>query len=121
MQEVRNCRKCGALFIKKGKEQRDLCDKCLKYQEDLLNSVQEFVERTPGTMITQTELMEQFNIPLKEFEYLYLKGKFIRIAKQLIINCKICHKEAPALGNSNMVCAECAKKIEGGFDSGMLL
>lgn len=121
MQEVKNCRKCGALFVKKDNEQRDLCDRCLKAQENLLDSIQEFVDRTPGKMVTQAELMEHFNIPLKEFENLYLKGKLIRIAKQLMINCKICHKEAAALGNSNMVCPECAKKIESGCDSGLLL
>ncbi len=110
MPNVVNCRKCGTLFIQNGK--KELCDKCLDAQNKLIAEMNSFVINSPEETITIDTLLAKFQMSRKEFENLYLSGKFVRIAKKLVTKCPKCGKEILVEGSSNFLCNECAKKLQ---------
>ena len=110
MPNVVNCRKCGTLFIQNGK--KELCDKCLDAQNKLIAERNSCVINSPEETITIDTLLARFQMSRKEFENLYLSGKFVRIAKKLVTKCPKCGKEILVEGSSNFLCNDCAKKLQ---------
>ena len=103
-----NCKKCGKLFVKKN---RDICDECYNNQIKLIDRINEFVINKDQN-VSLEEILQKFDIPLKEFETLFTSGKFIQITDKLVLKCIRCGKAFVAGRNVGFVCPECLKKLK---------
>lgn len=62
MDELANCPKCGALFVKN--EYRDLCQNCWEEEEEKYKKVSHFIRKRENRTATIEEVMEATGVEL---------------------------------------------------------
>lgn len=110
MQTITNCKKCGKLFVPMGK--RDICNACFQEQTQIIDAMNLYVVRYPEEKIAVEELLEKFDMPLKEFEVLFANGRFTKCSKKLTIKCIRCGKEVSIERKTRFLCNECISKLQ---------
>jgi Zn finger protein HypA/HybF involved in hydrogenase expression len=110
MAGVANCKKCGALFLQTAK--RDICDKCFEAQNKMVSEINTFVIMSPDEIMPVEDILEKFKLSRNEFEALFQVGKFVKIAKKVMIKCSKCGKNTTLENKTNFLCHECMKKLQ---------
>lgn len=109
MSNLINCSKCGTLFIKK---QKDMCDKCIKEQQELINSIIEYVSESPLEKVHLNTIVEHFKITMKELEQFITSFKLASIEKKLTFTCIKCNNTLPLEVPFSFVCKKCIQEMK---------
>ena len=72
MREVRNCRKCNAMFATNEKE--ILCKRCREEEDQIFKMVRDYVYENPGTSVSELAVM--FNLSVKRIDRYIRDGGF---------------------------------------------
>ena len=103
-----NCKKCGALFSKKF---RDTCDKCTEIENKEIESIINFVKKSPKALIEIDEISKKLDISLKEIINFYKNGRINMIKDKLTIKCTICETYTKATEMCGHFCSKCSQEM----------
>jgi len=103
--DLRNCPKCGKLFVYR---QRNLCPQCLKKDEEDFDRVREFINNNPKATIE--EVSEGTEVTVKKILEYLKEGRLILQSNNINItlNCELCGE--PIL--TGRMCAKCSNKFK---------
>ncbi len=108
--DLRNCPKCGKLFVY---TTRNLCPQCLKEDEEDFDRVREYINNNPQATIE--EVSEGTGVtPRRILEYLK-EGRLMLQSNNtnIILRCEMC--DEPIL--TGRLCPNCSKKLKTRFVS----
>ncbi len=102
-----NCKWCGALYNRIG---RDICDKCIKEEEDTLLEVQRYLRDNPNRSID--EICDEFDLDESVVRQ-WVRDKRLILKSSLgqNVNCESCGVEIP----SGRLCALCRDQLAADF------
>jgi flagellar operon protein (TIGR03826 family) len=114
MGDLRNCRRCGKLFVYTG---IPLCIRCIEKDEEIFNRVKQYIENHPKC--TTIEVAEALDIPAEKILQFLREGKLELDSTNtnMVLDCERCGR--PIL--TGRYCSECAVSMEKQFrkDLGM--
>lgn len=101
---LRNCPKCGKLFVYISK---DLCPECIQQEEVLFDKVRDYIKKTPGCNLQ--EVSENTGASVDKILLYLREGRLIGMNSQLGVElqCLSCGK--PISGGR--LCEKCAKDL----------
>lgn len=103
--DLRNCPKCGKLFVYR---HRNLCPECLKKDEKAFDRVREFLNDNPHASLEEvsnaTEVSTKNVLEYLKEGRLMLRNDNVNI----LLNCEICKE--PIL--SGRLCEKCSNKFK---------
>ncbi len=102
-----NCKKCGTLFVK---NQKDVCDACLKSETATLDKIKGYLGRRE-TKMTFDELSTALMINKGELESFIERGKLFSVMDKLSIKCRFCGAEVEGDQKNTFVCSRCLTKF----------
>jgi|GEM_PF-1472885 len=106
-----NCRKCGALFVKTS---RDICDECFKDEVDLAEKVKSFIqlsEKIGKEKVTVEEILKATKLSEKVFEELFEKGRLFSVMSQITVKCNFCSIEFECDKKPGFICPRCVTRL----------
>jgi len=108
MAGLRNCKRCGRLFVYNGDP---YCSKCLEEDEEIFVKVREYIEEHPKT--TTFEVAEALDVPVEKILHFLRQGKLELSGENvnIILGCERCGKPI----TTGRYCAECALTMEREF------
>lgn len=112
MGDLRNCRRCGKLFVYTG---IPLCRQCIDEDEEIFERVKEYIESHPKC--TTMEVAEALDIPTEKILQFLREGK-LELSKEntnILLGCERCGRPIP----TGRYCSECASFIEQEFMKGL--
>ena len=112
MGDLRNCRRCGKLFVYTG---IPLCRQCIDEDEEIFERVKEYIESHPKC--TTMEVAEALDIPTEKILQFLREGK-LELSKEntnMLLGCERCGRPIP----TGRYCSECASFIEKEFMKGL--
>jgi flagellar operon protein (TIGR03826 family) len=112
MGDLRNCRRCGKLFVYTG---IPLCRQCIDEDEEIFERVKEYIESHPKC--TTMEVAEALDIPMEKILQFLREGKLelSRENTNMLLGCERCGRPIP----TGRYCSECASFIEQEFMKGL--
>ena len=111
MGDLRNCRRCGKLFVYTG---IPLCMQCVEQDEELFERVKEYIESHPRC--TTIEVAEALDIPVEKILQFLREGKLelSRENTNMLLDCERCGRPI----YTGRYCSECAASMEQQFKKG---
>lgn len=101
--EIRNCPRCGKLFVYVGVP---ICRDCLEQEEQQYNSVRQYLKDHPGA--TPGEISEKTGVPVHMVMEFLRRGLLQSAAHTEDLTCVICRKPI----TSGKICPECQSQLE---------
>lgn len=103
--DLRNCPKCGKLFVY---SHRNLCPQCLKKDEENFDRVREFINNNPKATIE--EVSEGTDVSVKKILEYLKEGRLMlqNNNTNIILNCELCGE--PIL--TGRICPKCSSKFK---------
>ena len=105
-----NCRECGDLFVQVS---RDICDRCFKEQEAILQKVQRYIKDHPNLSLSEvaeaTEVDEALVLKFIRENRLVLSASSV----ETMLNCESCGARII----SGRLCAMCRAQLGAGLAS----
>lgn len=111
MGDLRNCRRCGKLFVYTGSP---LCRQCIEKDEEIFIRVKEYIERNPKC--TTMEVAEALDVPVEKILQFLREGK-LELSKEntnMLLDCERCGRPI----YTGRYCKECAETMEQEFRKG---
>ncbi|QUL97934.1 MAG: MerR family transcriptional regulator [Candidatus Fermentithermobacillus carboniphilus] len=93
--EVRNCKRCGKVFISRGSY---ICPECLQKEEEQFEIVKKYLAENPRATVKETS--ENTKVPVEVITEFMRKGLLISVL--------------PGEGNAGLSCAICKRPIQSG-------
>lgn len=111
MSNLRNCRRCGKLFVYTG---RPICGNCIEQDEQLFKTVREYIEKHPRS--TTFEVAEALDISIDKILQFLREGKLELSGDNvnMILECERCGRPI----RTGRFCPECSADIEAEFKKG---
>ncbi|GAF67106.1 flagellar operon protein [Bacillus sp. TS-2] len=110
LNQVNNCPKCGALFVK---ALRSLCNACYKEQEDCYDRVSRFMRKKHNRMATIQEVHEKTEVSLELIQQFVREGRIlVSQFPNLAYPCESCGQ----LIQQGRICGSCKSQITGGLE-----
>ncbi len=111
MGDLRNCRRCGKLFVYSGSP---LCVKCTEQDEEIFVKVKEYIEKHPKC--TTMEVADALDVPMEKILQFLREGKLELSGENtnMILGCERCGKSI----NTGRYCKDCAASMENEFKKG---
>jgi flagellar operon protein (TIGR03826 family) len=108
MGDLRNCRRCGKLFVYTG---IPLCIRCIEEDEEIFNQVKEYIENHPKC--TTIEVAEALDVPAEKILQFLREGKLEldNSNTNMVLDCERCGR--PIF--TGRYCSECAVSMEKQF------
>ncbi len=106
-----NCRKCGALFVKAS---RDICDECFKDEVELAEKVKSFIqlsEKIGKEKVTVEEILKATKLSDKVFEDLFEKGRLFSVMSKITVKCRFCAIEFECDKKPGFICPTCVTRF----------
>lgn len=105
MGDLRNCRRCGRLFVYAG---RPICSSCMEEDEEIFKRVREYIEQYPKS--TVFEVSEALDIPVSKIIQFLREGKLELSPNNtnMLLECEKCGRPI----STGRYCTECASAIE---------
>ncbi|ACB85805.1 TIGR03826 family flagellar region protein [Natranaerobius thermophilus] len=109
MQNLKNCKRCGKLFLK---TTRDICPDCHQKEEDDFLKVKQYLDKNPGATIV--EVSEETEVSQKQIRKFIEEGRLLTSKYEaLTIECKRCGKEI----SQGKYCESCQGELSQQFES----
>lgn len=111
MGDLRNCRRCGKLFVYTGSP---LCNQCREQDDEVFVRIKEYIEENPRC--TTIEVAEALDIPIEKILQFLREGK-LELSKEnvnMLLGCESCGKPIA----TGQYCNECAASMEQQFNKG---
>ncbi len=112
MGDLRNCRRCGKLFVYTG---NPYCRQCLDEDEAIFLKVKDYIEKHPRC--TTMDVSNALNVPTDKILQFLREGK-LELSKEnvnMFLACERCGKSI----FTGRYCKECAREMERGFTKGL--
>ena len=108
MGDLRNCRRCGKLFVYTG---IPLCRQCIDEDEEIFEKVKEYIENHPKC--TTMEVAEALDISMEKILQFLREGKLelSRENTNMLLDCERCGRPI----STGRYCSECASSMEQQF------
>ncbi|MBA1334014.1 MAG: flagellar protein [Firmicutes bacterium] len=105
MSNLRNCRRCGKLYVYTG---RPICGSCIEEDEQLYKIVREYIEKHPRS--TTFEVAEALDISVDKILQFLREGKLELSGDNInmLLECERCGKPI----RTGRFCPECSADIE---------
>ncbi len=105
MGNLRNCKRCGALFVYNG---NPLCQKCIAEDEEIYKMVREYIEEHPKS--TTFQVSEALDVPVDKILQFLREGK-LELSDENINMLLACERCGTPI-RSGRYCAECSLAME---------
>ncbi|HHW13575.1 MAG TPA: MerR family transcriptional regulator [Firmicutes bacterium] len=106
--ELRNCIRCGKVFLYVSKR---VCPACQKEMDEVFEKARLYVKQNPGA--TAREVAEALQVDEQLIDELIREGRFDVVTEALLLSCERCGKPI----RRGRLCEECAavlnKEIQG--------
>ncbi len=106
MAEVRNCKRCGAVFYYLGGV--PLCQACKDKDEEDFKRVKEYLYENPGA--TLSEVATALDLSVEKIKFFLKEGRLeiTNTGGNVFLECEVCGKAI----RTGRYCDECSKEIE---------
>jgi len=106
---VTNCRRCGAIFNRIG---RDICPKCVRAEDEAYKAIREYLRKNKDVFLS--DLAEGTGVPEEWIVDMIRDGRLIlRDHPNLFATCENCGEPI----QSGRFCAKCSNKLNETFAS----
>lgn len=103
MEDIRNCPRCGSVFVYRG---RDICPRCVADEEDQFERVRRFLRTSPSA--TLEEVVEATGVSAELVLSFMRQGRLVATGGlKGLLSCQRCG--API--DDGQLCAECAREL----------
>lgn len=103
MDDIRNCPRCGGVFVYRG---REICPRCVREEEDQFERVRQFLRTSPAA--TLEEVVEATGVPAELILHFMRLGRLIPGGGlRGLLSCQRCG--API--DEGHLCAGCAREL----------
>lgn len=104
MKNLKNCKRCGKLFVKVNK---DICPDCVKQEEEEFTAVKEYLDKNPNATISNVS--EETGVSEKMIRKFIEDGRLLTTKYSAVgVECKRCGKEI----SKGRYCEECQVELQ---------
>lgn len=104
--EVRNCSRCGKVFVYTGNRQ---CPSCYREEEALFQQVDKYLREHPGANLEM--VAGGTNIPKETILEFIRRGRLVTLKAEGLLRCEICGRQV----DKGRICSDCARELTQGL------
>ena len=109
MENLKNCKRCGKLFLRVS---RDICPDCFKQEEEDFEKVKKYLDDHPKAKII--EVSTETGVSQKQIKKFIEEGRLMASKYEAIsVECRSCGAEITA----GKYCEKCQEKLSKGFEA----